>query len=293
MQTPTKGPQDLPVEPRAPQPPPTLPQEPIARRPQRFEQDLLVIPEAVVPRRWGLIGAVIAAVVALSLIIALIAYAADQRQRAGELDTQLTTALDDQSALFAAAAASRAEISSLESRFAVLQGDLQRARQGKSVLAASRQEIRKDLGEVRAELDAERARFRSFMGAPIGDGTYAGRLVAIGADQTPARITTDLGRWFTGASATQAAIEDGVIVAGGTRSRYFRNDDVAWHTVPVDIFATVTVLRWSGGSYEITLAELQRLSRSDSSRARRISHDAFSMTVVDGRITSLRELRHP
>ncbi|MEX0650515.1 MAG: hypothetical protein WD186_00620, partial [Actinomycetota bacterium] len=134
MQTPTKGPQDhLPAEPRAPL-------SPAASRPARFEQDLLVIPEAVVPRRWGLIAAVIAVVVALTLVIALIAYAVDQRHRAGELDTQLATALDDQSALLADAAASRAGISSLESRLAVLQGDLQRARQGKSVLAASRQE---------------------------------------------------------------------------------------------------------------------------------------------------------
>ncbi len=286
MQTPTKGPQD-----HAPVVPPA-PRSPTPAKARRFEQDLIVIPEAVVPRRWGLIATVVAGVIALSLIVALAAYAVDQRQRAGELDTQLTTALDDQAALLDAASATAAQISSLESRLAVLDGELQRARQGKSVLQASKQEIKGQLADVRAELDAERARFLSYMGAPLGDGTHVGRLVAVGFDQTPARITTDIGRWFTGAAATRAAIEDGVIVAGETRSRYFRNDDLAWRTLPIDIFATVTVLRWSGGSYEITLAELQRLSRSDSPRARRIRHDPFAMTVVDGRITALRELHY-
>lgn len=286
MQTPTKGPQDhLPVVPRAP--------EPIyPTKPSRFEQDLIVIPEAIHPRRWRLIAIFVAGVLALSLIIALGAYAADQRQRAGELDTQLTTARDDQRALIDAAAASRATIQTLETRLAVLHGDLRRARQGRSVLVASTQEIKSQLRDVRAELEAERARFQSYMGAPIGDGTHVGRLIAVGADQTPSRITIDLGRWFTGKAATRAAIEDGVIAAGDTRSRYFRNDDAAWRTLPVDLFATVTLLRWNGGSYEITFAELQRLSRSDSSRARRIRHDPFSINVVDARVTSLRELRY-
>ncbi|MEX1262535.1 MAG: hypothetical protein WEE66_01160 [Actinomycetota bacterium] len=286
MQTPTKGPQDhLPVVPRAPEPirPP---------KPSRFEPDLIIIPEATQPRRSALIAAVVGGLLALTLIIALVAYAIDQRQRAGELDTQLTTALDDQRVLIDAATASSATIQTLESRLALLEGDLQRARQGRSVLAASKQEIKAQLRDVRAELEGERARFQSYMGSPLGDGTHVGRLVAVGADQSPARVTTDVGRWFTGDAATQAAIEDGAIAAGDTRSRYFRNDDAAWRTLPVDLFATVTLLRWNGGTYEITFAELQRLSRSDSARAMRIRQDPFSMTVVDGRITSLRELRY-
>jgi len=286
VQTPTKGPQDhLPVAPRAPEPiyPP---------KPSRFEQDLIIIPEAIRPRRWGVVAVVVAGAVALSLIIALAVFATDQRRRAGELDTQLTTALDDQRALIDAASASRATIQTLESRLAVLHGDLQRARQGRSVLVASKQEIKSQLQDVRAELEAERARFQSFMGAPLGDGTHVGRLIAVGADQSPSRITIDLGRWFTGNAATRAAIEDGVIAAGETRSRYFRNDDATWRTLPVDLFATVTLLRRNGGTDQVTFAELQRLSRSDSSRARRIRHDPFSITVIGGRVTSLRELRY-
>jgi hypothetical protein len=270
--------------------PPRVPEPPRPHERSRFEQDLIVIPEATRERRWGLTTIVVAGVLSLVLIIALAVYAADQRQRVGELDTQLAIALDDQRALIDAATASRATIQNLESRIAVMEGDLQRARQGRSVLAASKQETRRQLRDVRAELEGERARLRSFMGLPLGDGTHVGRLIAVGANQTPAFVTTDLGRWFTGRAATRAAIEDGVIVAGETRSRYFGNHDVGWRTLPVDLFATVTVLRRHGGSHQITLAELQRLSRLESSRGRRIRHDPFAMTVVDGRITALREL---
>lgn len=265
---------------------------PRAPKPERREQDLIVIPEAERPRRWGPIAAIVAGVLALILIVALAAYALNQRDRAGDLDSQLTTALDDQRSLVDAAAASRLRIATLESRVGVLEGDLQRSKQGRSVLLVSRRETRAELRQARAALEEEQARFRSFMGPSIGDGTHVGRLVAVGADQSPARITTDLGRWFTGNAATQAAVADGTIVAGERLPRYFRNDDLVWRTLPIDPLATVTVLR-RGGTVTISLAELQRLSRAESRRADRISHDPFRMSVVDGRVTALHELRYP
>ena len=136
-------------------------------------------------------------------------------------------------------------------------------------------------------------RFRAFMGPVIADGTHVGRLIAVGADQSPARITIDLGRWFTGGAATGAAIEDGVIVSGENRPKYFRNDDVVWRTLPVDPFASVTVLGVGGNRFTIGLGELQRLMRADTRRAERVTNDPFRITVVDGRITTLRQLSYP
>lgn len=283
MQTPTKGPQDhVPVAPRAQKPP-------------RREQDLIVIPEAVEPRRWGVIAAIVAGALALILIVALAVYAIDQRNRADDLDAQLTAALEDQRALIDAATTSRERVAELEVRVGVLEGNVQRARQGKEVLSASNQEARENLRQARQALDDEQARFRSYMGPSVGPGTHVGRLIAVGADQSPARVTIDLGRWLTGAAATQAAIDDGVITAGDTARRYFRNDDTTWRTLPLDPFATVTVLRWGRGSgtYTISSAELQALSRADARRAERIMNDPFRVTVVDGRITALRQLRYP
>ncbi len=283
MQTPIRGPQEHEAAeiPPAPRPPAS-----------RFEPDLIVIPEAARPRRWPLVTAIVAGVLALLLVIGLVAYASDQRRQASTLGTQLDTAFGDQRALLDTIAATRAQILTLERRLAGARGDLRRARDGRSVLEASTQELRSQLTDMRAELDAVRATFRSFVGAPIGDGPHVGRLVAVGADQTPARVTIDIGRWFTGSAATHAAIHDGAIEPGATRARYFRNDDAAWRTLPVDVSATVTVFRWNGGTDQIGFAELQRLHRSDSLRSKRITRDPFAVTVIDGRITSFRQLRY-
>jgi hypothetical protein len=282
VQTPTKGPQD--------QAPPAPPVE----RPPRREQDLIVIPEATEPRRWSAVIVVAAGVLALIVIVALAAYAIDQRDRANALDTQLTQALDDQRALIDASTVARERIVALETRLGTLEGDLQRARQGREVLVASMQETRRNLRQARRALEDEQARFRTYMGPPVGDGAHTGRLVAVGADQSPARVTVDLGRWFSGGAATEAAIDDGVIVSGDTVPRYFRNDDLTWRTLPLDTFATVTVRRWNGsGTYTISLSELQRLSRVDGRRADRIMGDPFRLSVSDGRVTALTQLRYP
>jgi hypothetical protein len=282
VQTPTRGPQEH-VSPA-----------PRVERPPRREQDLIVIPEAKEPMRWGPVAIVVAGVLALILIVALAVYAVDQRNRADDLDTQLSQALVDQRVLIDSSTAARERIAALETRLGTLEGDLTRARQGQDVLQASTREARSNLREARRALEDEQVRFRSYMGPPVGNGDHVGRLIAVGADQSPARVTVDLGRWFSGAAATQAARDDGVIVAGETMPRYFRNDDFTWRTLQLDASATVTVRRWNdSGTYTIALAELQRLSRADGRRADRIMHDPFRLTVTDGRVTALTQLRYP
>jgi hypothetical protein len=281
VQTPTRGPLEH------------VPQAPRASSPPRREQDLIVIPEAREPRRWGLVAALVAGLLALAVIVALAAYGVDQRNRADDLDRQLTRATEDQDALVAANTTLRDNALALEGRVGALEGDVQRAKQGRQVAAASTQEARQDLREARDELDRERTRFRSYMGPPVGDGPHVGRLIAVGADQSPARVTTDLGRWFTGAAATQAAIDDGVIGEGQTKRRYFRNDATTWRTVPLDPLVSITVLRWNAeGTVAISAEELQRLSRIDTRRARSTMHDPFRITVTDGRVTAMRQLRY-
>ena len=281
MQTPTKGPDDH------------VPTAPQAVKPARRDQDLIVIPEAKEPPRWGLIAAIVGGVLALVIVVALVAYAVDQRNRADDLETQLAQALDDRQALVDDATASRERVAVLATRVASLEGDLVRARRGKDVAAASRQEARQELRQARQALEDEQARFRSYMGPEVGDGIHVGRLIAVGADQSPSRVTIDLGQWFTGADATQAAIDDGVIGADERVRRYFRNEDTAWRTLPLDGSATVTILRGGGrGTFTIPLAELQRLTRTDSRRADRVNHDPFRITIVDGRVTALSQLRY-
>ena len=105
------------------------------------------------------------------------------------------------------------------------------------------------------------------MGPAVADGTHVGKLVAVGASQVPARLITDLGRWFTGRAATQAAIADDAI-RPATPCPAASVTTSTWRTFPVDPLATVTLRRWNGkGTYTISLDELQRLSNSESRRA--------------------------
>ena len=149
MQVPTKGPHD------------GVPAGPQAAKPPRREQDLIVIPEAKQLRRWGVIAAVVAGVVALILIVALSAYAIDQRDRADDLDAQLTQAVSNQQALVDAATASRERVAALETRVGSLEGALQGARQGKDSVEASREAIRSDLLQAQEKLEAGREAIRS------------------------------------------------------------------------------------------------------------------------------------
>lgn len=282
MQTPTTDPERQ------------VPPPPVATRRQRREEDLIVIPEARQPGRWRLVGALAAAGLAAVLAVALAVAYTGERRRADDLEAELATALDDQATLTGEAAAARDRLLLLEGRVIDLEERLRLAHQGRSVLAASRREARRELVRSRDALEAERARFQSFMGSVVADGTHVGKLVAVGANQDPARLITDLGRWFTGRAATQAAIVDNAIRAGDTVSRYFRNELSTWRTLPVDPSATVTLRRWNGrGTYTVSLEELQRLSNALSRRAGDVFRSPFSMTLSGGQVTSLRELAYP
>ena len=235
-----------------------------------------------------------AAGLAVALAVGLAVAYSSERRRANDLEARLATALDDQAALTGAAAASRDRLLLLEGRVLDLEERLRLAHQGRSVLAASRRETRQQLRRSRDDLESERARFQSFMGPAVADGTHVGKLVAVGASQVPARLITDLGRWFTGRAATQAAIADDAIRPGDTVPRHFRNDLPTWRTFPVDPLATVTLRRWNGkGTSTISLDELQRLSNSESRRAGDVFRSPFAMTLSGGQVTSLRELAYP
>ena len=148
-----------------------------------------------------------------------------------------------------------------------LEERLRLAHQGRSVLAASRRETRQQLRRSRDDLESERARFQSFMGPAVADGTHVGKLVAVGASQVPARLIADLGRWFTGRAATQAAIADDAIRPGDTVPRRFRNDLPPGARSRSIRWPRSRSRRWNGkGTFTISLDELQRLSNSESRR---------------------------
>ena len=207
-----------------------------------------------------------AAGLAVALAVGLAVAYSSERRRANDLE-EAATALDDQAALTGAAAAS--ETVSCCSRAACsiwksVSGS--RTRAG-PVLAASRRETRQQLRRSRDDLESERARFQSFMGPAVADGTHVGKLVAVGASQVPARLITDLGRWFTGRAATQAAIADDAIRPATPCPATSVTSFHLAHVPGRSVGHGHAFRRWNGkGTYTISLDELQRLSNSESRR---------------------------
>jgi hypothetical protein len=165
------------------------------------------------------------------------------------------------------------------------------------VVGASRVELRRQLARARRDLDRARAQIAATAETPTGDGRYIAKIEAVGSTQDPPVIVLDLGRWFTGQRARQAAIADGALDPGDVlpHGRYLRNARPGWRTVPLDPTALVTVRGWHrrAGVSLISVEEFQQAMRSTRSWAERIRHDPFWVTVEGGRVTALREQRYP
>lgn len=260
------------------------------------DRDLIVIPDARPPfPRWAVLA--IAGAAAAALVIGALGAYAWQRGPLRDRDAALAAATERAAASEDAARTTAARITVLEARVADLRTVLRRSRARTVVVGASRADLRSQLADTRRELDGARRRIAVLAGTSVEDGRHIGRLVAVGPTQDPPLAVLDLGRWFTGERARQAAIADGTMLPGDLlpHGRYLRNATPGWRTVPLDPAAAVTVRGWHGhaGVTAISLDQLQQLMRSNRMWAERIRHDPFWITVAGGRITALDEQRYP
>lgn len=269
-----------------------------ASAPARHQRDLLVLPEARPPRRWGLFGAIVAGVLVALLIGGVFGYViADNRADERVAEAAAAARLDAEAAALEPLGAAQQQVTAMELRVIRLEDKVERQRQANEVILATRRETRGQLEDARADLAAANADLRALQGPVVTDGTHISKVIAAGPSQSPQRIVVQVGRWFTGAQARQAALEDGVIVPGQRlpNRRYFQPGDGAWSTVDVSPSATVTVRRWTGslGTRTVSFAEYERILRMDAPWARRVAHDPFWITVAGGEVTSMQQQRYP
>jgi len=260
------------------------------------DRDVIVIPEAHAPLpQWAVLT--IAGTAVIALIVGALGAYAWQRGGVRDRDAAIVVATDRAIVAEDEARTSAVQVTVLESRVADLRTVLNRSRARTVVVGASRSELRRQLADARRELDRARARITALAATPTEDGQHIAFVVAVGASQDPSVVVLDLGRWFTGERARQAAIADGVLDPGDalTNGRYLRNATPGWRTVPLDPAATVRVRGWHrhGGVTVISVDELQQMMRSNRVWAEHIRHDPFWVTVEGGRVTALREQRYP
>lgn len=269
-----------------------------ASAPSRRQQDLIVLPEARRPRRWGMIVAIVAGALVALLIGGAVGYViADNRADERVADAAAAARLDAEAAALEPLGAAQQRVTAMELQVLRLQDKLERQQQANQVILTTRRETRDQLEEARADLAAANADLRALQGPVVADGTHMVKVIAAGPSQSPQRIVVQVGRWFTGPEARRAAIEDGVIVAGQRlpNRRYFRPGDGVWSTVDVSPSATVTVRRWTGslGTRTVSFGEFERILRMDAPWARRVAHDPFWITVAGGDVTSMQQQRYP
>ena len=263
------------------------------------ERDLLILPEARPPRRWGPIGAIVAGVLVVALLIGgIVGYLiADDRADQRVIDAAAAARLDAEAAALEPLGAAQQRVNAMELQVIRLQDKVDRQRAATDVILVTRRETRAQLEDARADLAVARADLRALHGPVVTDGTHIGKVVAAGASQSPSRVVVQLGRWFTGKAARRAAIDDGVIVPGQRlpNRRYFRLGDGVWRTIDVSSSATVTIRRWTGslGTRTVSFDEFERILRMDAPWARRAAHDPYWITVAGGDVTSMQQQRYP
>jgi len=268
----------------------------LPKDPSTDERDLIFIPEARSPLPgWAVLA--IAAAAAIGLAVGAVTTYSTLRSHLDARDAAIVAALDRAVAAEADAQRAAVQIGVLESRVADLRTVLDRSRARTVVVGASRVQLRRELVRARRALERARARIAARVGTQTEDGRHVAKVVAVGSTQDRPVIVIDLGRWFTGQRARQAAIADGALDPGDVlpHGRYLRNARPGWRTVALDPAATVAVRGWHRrpGVTTISVDDLQGLMGSSRSWAERIRHDPFWVTVEAGRVTALREQRYP
>jgi hypothetical protein len=272
-------------------------QSPTTSKPGRREQDLIVVPDAVPRRPWGLIAALGAGALVALLAAGAIGYAISQNQADEQIALIESNATLSQQRVAADLASASQQVDSLDQQVAALtvrNGELQASNE---VIGASRREARALLDQARAQADAAQADARSLAGPVVSDGTHITRVVAVGSTQGPGRLVVQVDRWFTGRAARVAAIRNGAIPPGGRlpNRRFLLKGAGTWRILSVDPAATALVRdgRPGIGARTVSMSELERIFRLDARWARRIAHDPFWITVTDGTVRSLQQQPYP
>jgi uncharacterized coiled-coil protein SlyX len=261
---------------------PTLPAETPSDR-------IVLIPDAAGSRSRLLIALIALALVAAMLLGGGIVYAwqqgqirdRDQLVHTARVDT--ATAQNQTGATLAEVTALRAHVAELESRLAAQQESL-------NILHGEKTEAQGRVERTQADLAAMRARLAAVTGPPVANGRHIAYIRAAATEQSPPMIVIDVGRWFAGNPAHQAAIDDGALTTGEHlfQGHYLRNTDHVWRILTVRPGALFTIHTYTGtpSATNVTLTTLASILASPSFADGRIAHDPFWIDVEGHRVAS-------
>jgi hypothetical protein len=254
---------------------------------------IVLIGEAEEPRPNLLIVLGVLALVAAMALGGGIVYAwqqgqiHDRDQLVHDARVETQNAQNAADGAFASVAQLQSQVTNLESIIEqqgknqdIQQGQINDA-QGRVAAAEAR------LGEVKDHL-------RSVTGPTVSNGRHIAFLLAAGPVQSPPMMVIDLGRWFSGDAARQAAVADGALTTGEHlfHGRYLRNTEHDWRILDVSTGALFAIRHYNGATIPTNVSFTTLASILNGAGSDRIAHNPFWVQVEHHAIVSGHEQRY-
>lgn len=254
---------------------------------------LLILPEAKPKPRWPLIVGVVL-LAAWTAAVAGIGVFLWQRDKVSDRDAVIARTETTNDGLTATLSGRDGEIAALQAEIASTKAALESSQNGLDVAQGASTAGASEVLALQARLAGLQQEFRAAIGPRLHHGMHIGYIVAVNA--TESRVVLDIGRWFTGRAARQAAIADGAIPSNGhlPDPRYLRNPDRSWRIVHVRSLTNVILRHYQGANDPtvVTIATLASIFDSSRPADERVRLDPFWVMVDDGEVIEITQQRY-
>ncbi len=260
----------------------------------RLDPDRIVmIADAEEPRPRLLIVLAALALAAAMLLGGGIVYAWQQGQLQDRDQVVHAARVEAQSAQNAADGAF-ASVTRLRSQVTSLQSIIEQQGKNQDIQQGQINDAQGRVAAAQERMNEVKDRLRAVIGPKVPNGRHIAFLLAAGTTQSPPMMAIDLGRWFSGDAARQAAVADGALTFGKHlfHRRYLRNTEHDWRIVPVGTGALFTIRHYYGATVPTNVSFTTLASILNGSGSDRIAHNPFWVQVEGHTIVSGHEQRY-
>jgi hypothetical protein len=187
-----------------------------------------------------------------------------------------------------------AQIADLQSKVSSTEAELERAKNGLDVAEGGSSEDAILVGVLQTRLATLQEDLRAAVGPRLHHGMHIGFIVAVNPAES--RLVLDMGRWFIGRAARQAAIDDGAIPPRGhlPGRGYLRNTDHSWRVVHIRSLTHVTLRHYQGadGPTIVSITALAAILGGARTADEIVRLDPFWVMVDDGEVIEITQQQY-
>jgi predicted carbohydrate-binding protein with CBM5 and CBM33 domain len=187
-----------------------------------------------------------------------------------------------------------ASVTRLQSDVTDLQSTIEQQGKNQDIQQGQINDAQGRVAAAEARLADEQGRLRAVTGPKVSNTRHIAFLLAAGTEQSPPMIVIDLGRWYSGDAARQAAVADGALTTGEHlfHGRYLRNTEHDWRILPVTTGALFTIRHYNGATTPTSVSFTTMASILNGAGFDRIAHNPFWVQVEHHSIVSGHEQRY-